>query len=176
MSLHDTKRRPTPGKLWLPGVTGQIKVSERRPAMVAIDARVMDSLRELPALLHPKMTCAVFQSDDELAGARLLMCLSDRNAEDAAMGNPVDDPLERADEDTWFGPDGVAYVPYESADAQFEVLVWRDGSFQLRWDALDHPLGECPLDSDFFTLADLQRVLETEWFAPTRSRADDLEP
>lgn len=65
----------------------------------------------------------------------------------------------------WVAPNGVEYAPYYpvgSLDYDFEapaeVMLWNDGSFQLRWDAIDHADGELVIESEFFTLEMLEEL------------------
>ena len=136
---------------------------DRVPAMVIVPYRAKQVLQELveaaARFQHPNLSYSLFSG--VVTGARLLCSLEDLQQECLAGGMDLEtyglaSPLEDS-ADVWVDGAGRRYLPYLLSDPDQEpaVIIWNDGLILLRWDAVDSNEGLRPLESDFFSLAEL---------------------
>lgn len=154
----------TPEVLFLPNVSGKFMPDDRVPTMVVVPYSAKQALQELlmatAKFQHPNLSYNLFSG--LATGARLLCALEDLQQECLAGGMDLVG-LESTDtggEHSWTDETGQAFGPYllSDPDHEPEIVVWKDGSITLRWDAVDSEGGEQPLESDFFNLDDLEPV------------------
>ena len=156
----------TPGLLWVNAwPTRALNKDELQPSMVAIPVAAVTRLSKLLPLMNPAMAYAVFGEDYRCSGARLLCQKSVLDKMYADLEEPMDWP----EGTIWVAPNGIEYAPYYPVgsieydfEAPAEVMVWNDGSFQLRWDAMDHADGDLVIESAFFTLEMLEENSNVE--------------
>lgn len=154
----------TPNHLFLSGVTGKFDKDDRKPAMVIVPYSAKETFRELVSSAifnHPNQIQCVFIG--VTTGAKLLCNFADLQRECVELGMDLKeqglDSLDGWDaQGQWKADDGKVYVPYVLSEPSHEptVIVWRDRTLSLVWNAIDSDDGTQPIYSDYFIPDDLQ--------------------